>query len=61
MNKKFKLYQFQLFSAKNIDILRRLERKILKTQAKTQNSSKKLKVREDFPSPEVPSDVTKKA
>ena len=33
----------------------------LKTQAKTQNSSKKLKVREDFPTPEVPSDVIKKA
>ena len=38
-----------------------LERKILKTQAKTQNSSKKLMVREDFPMPEGPSDVIKKA
>ena len=55
---------FNNFLAKILTLLenwRKLERKLLKTQAKTQNSSKKLKVQEDFPTPEVPSDVIKKA
>ena len=34
-------------------------KKKLKTQEKTQNSRKKLKVREDFSTPEVPSGVKK--
>ena len=57
MNKKLQFYQFRLFSAKNIDIFRELKKT---WEENTKNSSKKLKVREDFPTPEEPSDGIKK-
>ena len=65
MNKKFKFYLFQLIFWQKHDIFRKLKKttnrgKYLKLKQKTRNSSKKLKVREDFPTPEVPSDVRKK-
>ena len=49
--KIFKIYQ-------NVS---KIEGEIPKTQEKTQNSRKKLKLREDFTPPERPSGVIKKA
>ena len=59
-----KFYQFKLFFTKILDLFRKFEKnwgENLKTEEKTQNSSKKLKVWEAFSAPEVPSGVRKKS
>jgi len=53
-NKKVKFYQFQLFSAKILTFYKieeNLRGKYLKLQQKLKTQAKKLKVREDFPTP----------